>query len=183
MRKWGFFKWTRDNQKRFADEVAEELDNKASKETVDNLVAGAVSKNGDTMTGPLIIKIPPNFKLSEYPIHLITQYKEDSLLHNWYIGASCLTGILYFAFNKRDLIGLSESMGIFPIKTSLALGHLKYPWANTFTKKLNNGADIEIPNKAGTMALVSDIEEILRKHGLIPAENTEQNEPQGVENA
>lgn len=181
LKKWRFFTWTRDNQKRFADEVAEELDNKASKEIVDNLVAGAVSKNGDTMTGPLIIKIPPNFKLSEYPIHLITQYKEDSLLHNWYIGASCLTGILYFAFNKRDLVGISESMGIFPLKESLTLGHQKYVWKNTYTKKINNGtpdADIEIPAKPGTMALVSDIEDILRKHGLIPNE-----ENKGEENA
>lgn len=177
MKRWNFFKWTRDNQKAFADEVAKELDNKASIDAVDNLVAGAVAKTGDTMTGQLIIKIPPNFKSSEYPIHLITQYKEDSLIHNWYIGASCLTGILYFAFNKRDLVGLSDNMGIFPLKTNLALGHLKYPWENTFTKKINNGADIEIPAKAGTMALVSDIEDILRKHGLIPAEATEQEEP------
>lgn len=181
MRKWGFFKWTRDNQKRFADEVAEELDSKASKDIVDNLVAGSVSKTGDTMTGPLIINMPPQQKNDEYPIRFTTQFKETSIVNNWHLGASSITGIFYFKHNGTVLVGLSESMGIFPRKESLALGHQKYVWKNTYTKKINNGtpdADIEIPAKAGTMALVSDIEDILRKHGLIPNE-----ENKGEENA
>jgi len=178
---WRFFKWTRDNQKAFADAVAAELESKASKEIVDKLSAEVMRKSGDIMLDYFTIKIPPKYSTSEYPIRFTTQYREDSLLHTWYIGASCLTGILYFAYNKSDLVGLSQSMGIFPLKTSLSLGHSKYPWKNTFTKKINNGADIEIPNKAGTMALVSDIEDILRKHGLIPTETT--NNPQDEKQA
>lgn len=183
MRKWGFFKWTRDNQKRFADEVAAELDNKASKDTVDNLVAGSVSKAGATMTDTLVINMPARQKNVDYPIKFTTRFNEESHANNWGIGASTITGILYFTHNNTKLVAISETLGLFPDKKGLALGHLKWPWKNTYTQKINNGEDIEIPAKAGTMALVSDIEDILRQHGLIPPETTEQTEQQGVENA
>lgn len=40
-------------------------------------------------------------------------------------------------------------------------------WTRMFAANLNNGADIAIPTKAGTLALLSDVEDILKKHGLI----------------
>ena len=43
-----------------------------------------------------------------------------------------------------------------------------------YAKKINNGGDIAIPEKAGTMALLSDIEDILKKYGLIPDNTTKE---------
>ena len=163
MRKWNFFKWTRDNQKRFADEVAEELDNK-------------MPLNGGTITGVLDIKLPPNKNGTEYPIQFTTQYSETSTLLTWHIGASALTPIFYLKYGSQNLIGVGQSLGLFSHVDTFTLGYKDRPWAKTFTKVLNNGADIEIPTKGGTLALVSDIEDILRKHGLIPPETTDQEE-------
>lgn len=41
---------------------------------------------------------------------------------------------------------------------SLTLGNSLNPWTTVYTYKLNNGADIAVPNKAGTMALLSDVD-------------------------
>ena len=185
MRKWNFFKWTRDNQKRFADEVAAELDNKASRETVDNLLAGSVSKTGDTMTGVLTIRLPPGSGRTIYPITLQGQFSDTGSVRTWRIGLTTFGTELYFRCDSTDIIGISNTLGIFPAKrnSGISLGFDGRPWKITYTTMLNNGADIEIPTKGGTMALVSDIEDILRQHGLIPPETTGQTEQQGVQNA
>ena len=172
MRKWNFFKWTRDNQKRFADEVAEELDSK-------------MPANGGTITGPLIIDLPANSTSPEYPLIFKAKYNETSGQYTWKIGLSSVSPGLAIAYGNRQIIDIGASTGICPLDTNLTLGISKVPWGNVFTKKLNNGAEnsgnIEIPSKGGTLALVSDIEDILRKHGLIPTEQTEQTK--GEENA
>ena len=50
------------------------------------------------------------------------------------------------------------SMGsIRPYSQSYTLGDEKRKWGSAYTAKINNGSDIEVPNKAGTMALVEDI--------------------------
>ena len=164
MRKWNFFKWTRDNQKRFADEVAEELDNR-------------MPLNGGTITGVLDIKIPPQQNSNEYPIQFSTQYNETASLLTWRIGASALTPIFYIRYGNTNLLGLGTGLGLFSENKSLTLGYKDRPWAKTFTKIISNGdEEIIVPSKAGTFALVSDIEDILRKHGLIPPETTDQEE-------
>ncbi len=175
MRKWNFFKWSRDNQKRFANEVAAELDNK-------------ISANGGTITGPLIIELPPTSTSPEYPLIFKAKYTETSPQYTWKIGLSSVSPGLVIAYGTHKIIDIGASTGITPLDTNLTLGIAKVPWGNVFTKKINNGAansgNIEIPAKDGTMALVSDIEDVLRRHGLIPPETTEQNEqPKGVENA
>lgn len=179
MRKWGFFKWTRDNQKRFADEVAAELDNKASKDTVDNLVAGSVSKTGDTMTGVLTIRLPPGSGGTVFPIQIQGQFNETGSIRSWGIGLTTFGMELYFRHMTTHVVGITSSGAIFPtasVKNGSSLGTRINAWKRTYTTMLNNGEDIEIPAKAGTMALVSDIEDILRQHGLIPPETTEQEE-------
>lgn len=62
------------------------------------------------------------------------------------------------------------NMGGYRCNAELILGGALYPagtqmlgksvakWYRTYTNRLNNGSDIEIPNKAGTLALVEDID-------------------------
>lgn len=172
MRKWNFFKWTRDNQKTFADEVAAELDNK-------------MPLNGGVITGPIVIDLPPNMNGLEYPITFKTKYKETSSGYTWRIGISSIGTTAYIQYGTGTLlVGISPSLGLFPANSSnksFTLGYYNSHWPNVYADKLNNGEDIEIPTKGGTLALVSDIEDILRKHGLIPTEQTEQTK--GEENA
>ena len=170
MRKWNFFKWTRDNQKRFADEVAEELDSK-------------MPANGGTITGPITIDLPANKQGTEYPLVFKAKYLETDTGYTWKIGICAIGPLAYIANNSTHLVGISPSLGLFPANSNnkaFTLGYYNSHWPNVYADKLNNGEDIEIPTKGGTMALVSDIEDILRKHGLIPPETTEPTEqPKG----
>lgn len=180
-KKWRFFTWTRDNHKAFADAVAEELDTKASKETVDELVAGTVSNSGDTMTGGLTLRFPTAPISPIFPIIFKGKFSDGpySTEYTWGLGLSTVSTVFYIRYDNQDILAITPVTGIIPQRKGLALGANYGMWENTFTKKLNNGADIEIPNKAGTMALVSDIEEILRKHKLIPDEpETQTEQPQ-----
>ena len=74
---------------------------------------------------------------------------------------------MYIRYRTDNVIGISPITGIFPLKDITTLGSEHCIWSKTFTKKLNNGADIDVPQKAGTMALLSDIEDTLRKYNLI----------------
>lgn len=78
--------------------------------------------------------------------------------------------MIYLEYAGRSLVSISPSLGIVPIsrEPSFSLGYSSSPWPNVYTKKLNNGADLELPTKAGTVALLSDIEDILKKYNLIP---------------
>ena len=175
-KKWRFFTWTRDNHKAFADAVAEELDTKASKETVDQLVAGTVSKSGDTISGHLALQMSSGSDNTVFPLTIKGNFKDSKTTYSWSIGLATIGEIFYIKCKSSRLIGLAPGLGLFTEHGAATLGCSIWPWPKTFTKKLNNGADIEIPNKAGTMALVSDIEEILRKHKLIPDEPETQTE-------
>lgn len=178
MRKWNFFKWTRDNQKAFADEVAAELDNKATREDIGE----KVSKTGDSMTGPLVIQLPPTTDVMAKCLTLKGQYREDGPVYSWDIGPCTIGPIFYINYKYSHLVGIAESLGLFSEKDDFTLGYKQRPWAKTFTKIISNGdEEIAVPSKGGTLALVSDIEDILRKHGLIPTEQTEQTK--GEENA
>ena len=84
-------------------------------------------------------------------------------------------------YNNTKLFGVCYNLGLFPAIPSsnkqFTLGYYGARWPNVYANKLNNGGDIEIPEKAGTMALLSDIEDILRKYNLIPP----QSEPEATE--
>lgn len=170
LKKWRFFTWTRDNHKAFADAVSEELDTKASLEALKD----KVSKSGDTMNGELTIKFPTQPVDPIFPLVLKGRFKSTE--YTWKIGISTVSTVFYIRYADINVLAITPVTGIIPQRKGLALGADYGRWENTFTKKINNGSDIEIPNKAGTMALVSDIEDILRKHKLIPEEPENQTE-------
>ncbi len=156
-----FFRWTRDKHNAFAKLVMKLLDNK-------------VPKTGGTMTAQLEVDLPPATKdLSRPAFSCKARYNATSTGYVWHIAPCSIGPILYFKSGTKNIIGISNSLGIFPASSSLniSLGYWDCPWSNVYAKKLNNGNDIEIPTKGGTLALVSDIEDILRKHNLIPQTN------------
>lgn len=182
MKKWTFFSWNRDNHKAFANAVVSELEQKAPMEALDE----KVSKTGDTISGVLSVGLPVGSGGTTYPLVIKGKYNNASYAteYVWRIGISTVAPLLYIRYGNQDIIGLGVPTALFPKIANLTLGAEYGRWANTYTKKINNGGDIEIPEKAGTMALVSDIEDILRKHGLIPAEETtEPTETEGEANA
>lgn len=180
-KKWRFFTWTRDNHAAFAEAVAAELDDKPSKKAVDMLIAEALSQSGGTITKPVIIDLPPTRTSPEYPITFKVKYKETSGGYIWRIGISSVGTTAYIQYGTNtNLIGISPVLGLFPANSNyknFTLGYYNSHWPNVYADKLNNGEDIEIPNKAGTLALVSDIEDILRKYGLIPNETQPTEQP------
>lgn len=170
-----FLAWNRENQAAFAGEISKELEKKASVESLENLseittvaLTDKISKSGGAMTGSLEIKFPPSTPIgSIFPIIFKGKFTETNTEYIWKLGISTVGTQFYFRYNTQDIISIVASIGIVPLNKTLTLGYNNIQWANTFTKKINNGADIEIPAKAGTLALVSDIEDILRQHGLI----------------
>lgn len=125
--------------------------------------ADKVSKTGDTITGLLSI-IGNNTNTARF-----------SITNELAVGSRAWSFVPHFEGTQLDLkVGSTNIITVLgnvtfaPASnntTSLGLSSLK--WTNVFAAKLNNGADIEIPTKAGKLALLSDIEDVLRQHGLI----------------
>jgi hypothetical protein len=67
-----------------------------------------------------------------------------------------------YGFSNGPTIGFAPQ-----INNMFCLGNSICKWTGVYATRLNNGADIQIPSKAGTLALLSDIEDILRQHNLI----------------
>ena len=164
-----FFRWTRDKQNNFSKILKDELDKK-------------MSKSGGTMTGPLDIDFQtPNLK-SENILSFRVKYGETGTKYSWSWSVVSYSPITYFMYDNTKLFGVCYNLGLFPAlpasNKQFTLGYFGSRWPNVYANKLNNGGDIEIPEKAGTMALLSDIEDVLRKYNLIPP----QDEPEAKEN-
>lgn len=152
-----FYRWTRDKQKAFEEQVKEANDSK-------------FPKTGGKITGPIEIDIPGRRVSPEIPIRFRVEYHETSK-YTWAFSISTVTSTFELVYGtSRSLLAVSPAMGLYPtdIDPRFSLGTEYRPWPNVYTKKLNNGADLELPTKAGTVALLSDIEDILKKYNLIP---------------
>lgn len=159
-----FYRWTRDKQKAFEEQVKQANDTK-------------FPKSGGTITGPIVIDIPARKVNPEVPITFKVQYSEAGSGYVWNIALSSVGDLFYIQYRNTNLLAMCSSLGLFsanPKNTSFTLGYYNAPWPNVYTKKLNNGADLELPTKAGTIALISDIEDILKKYGLIPDNTTKE---------
>jgi len=153
-----FYRWTRDKQKAFEEQVQRANDSK-------------LATAGGVLTGPIVFDLPPQQHFPETAITFKVKYKPTSTQYSWSIAISTLASQLYFQDRGRNILTISSGLGLFsanPQDQSFTLGYYNAPWPNVYTKKLNNGADLELPTKAGTIALLSDIEDILKKYNLIP---------------
>lgn len=153
-----FYRWTRDKQKAFEEQVKEANDSK-------------FPKSGGTINGPIIIE-PPAEKIGyQKVVEFKVKYSTESQqLYNWSFTVCSVSPLLYLTWFSNNLLAVCPTLGLFPATTDtrFTLGYYNSPWPNVYTKKLNNGADLELPTKAGTVALLSDIEDILKKYNLIP---------------
>lgn len=151
-----FYRWTRDKQKAFEEQVKQANDSK-------------FPKSGGTITGPIVIDIPGRRVSPEIPITFKVEYHETSR-YTWRIAISTVTTTFNLQIGTMDILSVSPVLGLYSTYYSdqMPLGNQYHPWSRVYTKKLNNGADLELPNKAGTVALLSDIEDILKKYNLIP---------------
>lgn len=80
----------------------------------------------------------------------------DWIIHNNQGDAGTLT----FEFGN-SVIGECYAFSIYSFearRSNITLGSSSTKWSKTFTKVINNGADIAVPETGGTMALLSDIE-------------------------
>ncbi len=163
-----FFRWTRDKQGAFSKTLKDELDKK-------------MPMSGGIMTGPLDIDFNTTRLTTEDILSFRVKYGETGTKYSWSWSVVSYSPISYFMYNNTKLFGVCYNLGLFPALPSsnkqFTLGYFGNRWPNVYTNKLNNGGDIEIPEKAGTMALLSDIEDVLRKYNLIPP----QSEPEATE--
>jgi hypothetical protein len=173
-----FFKWSRDNQANFAKAVAEELSTKAdknelaqfaTKSEIPQIDTGAfVAKTGDKMSGDLIIASENSNSVNLIIYRKSGQYNIGGFISD--NGQGLTFGTCRGADSLNPLYGMSNgpTIGFAPkVNNMFCLGNSICKWTGVYASRLNNGADIEIPNKVGTLALVSDIEEILKQHNLI----------------
>lgn len=158
-----FFRWTRDKQGAFSKNLKQELDKKLPIE-------------GGTLTGPIEI-CTYNEELKFQPMlnMRVKMDKPNQHDYTYSLGMLSYSPIIYMFYRGTPLFGICHNLGIFPSLggKNFTLGYWGARWPNVYTNKLNNGGDIEIPEKAGTMALLSDIEDVLRKYNLIPQQEPE----------
>ena len=158
-----FFRWTRDKQGAFSKNLKQELDKKLPIE-------------GGTLSGPIFFDRVTETLGDEDVIKLRIRYKENTFSCNWSMRFIPYSPISYICYDNSKLVGICHNLGIFPNNPNnrnFTLGYYGSKWPNVYTKRINNGGDIEIPEKAGTMALLSDIEDVLRKYNLIPQQEPE----------
>lgn len=117
-------------------------------QSVKDSIDGKVSKTGDTMTGQLSF-VDGTAGTQGFSI-VVDGDGIDA------------TMTIYFDYNQSfgyrfDGIAFYPTSG-----ANCTLGRPDYPWGTVYTKTINGGSvsDIIIPAKAGTMALLSDVEDL-----------------------
>ena len=117
---------------------------------------GGLPLSGGTLTGVLTLTAEKVAKYYQYGTALkILSATEDgkysaetTISVTPYTGSLSLNGV-----SVHGVVGITPNTGT----SNPNLGSSTYKWANVYTKKLNNGADIAIPTTGGTMALESNV--------------------------
>jgi hypothetical protein len=120
-----------------------------------NVLDGKVDKDGDTMTGALSI-----LRTSSSNTSLITIGNGTASSRRWNFLPS------YNATSMSVYPGSTETNGFRFASTAFVpasnnvryLGSASLKWKGVYTSTLNNGADLAVPNKAGTLATMADVE-------------------------
>lgn len=120
-------------------------------QSVQDSIDGKVSKSGDTMTGTL--NLVAETAIDAFTIGNYRMFLDGAQLDFYYNTTPV------FSYNPASGL-LARSLRRYAGTSSAALGANENQWANVYTEKLNNGADIAIPTTGGTMALTSDIPDI-----------------------
>jgi hypothetical protein len=112
-----------------------------------NALDGKVSKSGDTMTGALKMRDYLAFQKIQGGTAIYIEQTSNALVFK--------QGLIY---NNIQMSLGQESVSIHPYTNGGTLGKSYAKWETLYASKLNNGADLVIPNKAGTLATMGDVE-------------------------
>lgn len=126
---------------------------KGVEETIADLDDKYVKKTGDTMTGPLRFgtygSIGERLGGSDTGTGITISYYYGGGQATWYP--------LVDITNK----GISPV----PLNTKMALGNQAHPWKKLYVKEINNGYTLNVPQKAGTLATIEDVNDALANAG------------------
>lgn len=126
---------------------------KGVEETIADLDDKYVKKTGDTMTGPLRFgtygSIGERLGGSDTGTGITISYYYGGGQAPWYP--------LVDITNK----GISPV----PLNTKMALGNQAHPWKKLYVKEINNGYDLTVPAKSGTLATIEDVNDALANAG------------------
>jgi hypothetical protein len=112
-----------------------------------NALDGKVSKSGDTMTGALKMRDYLAFQKIQGGTAIYIEQTSNALVFK--------QGLIY---NNIQMSLGQESVSIHPYTNGGTLGKSYAKWETLYASKLNNGANLVIPNKAGTLATMGDVE-------------------------
>jgi len=125
---------------------------KGVEETIAGLDDKYVKKTGDTMTGPL--RFGTYGSIGERPGGSDTG---TGITISYYYGGQAPWYPLVDITNK----GISPV----PLNTKMALGNQAHPWKKLYIKEINNGYDLTVPAKSGTLATIEDVNDALANAG------------------
>lgn len=114
-----------------------------------------VKKSGDTMTGELNIE---NIASSNTP--LLTLTHSNTATYKWNIAPRYNSTTLSVYPGSTETNGFRfATTGFVPASNNARyLGSASLKWKGVYTGVLNNGADLVVPNKAGTLATMDDVD-------------------------
>lgn len=100
----------------------------------------------------------------------------DTMSHALRFESNVDYGAIFGYGRGIELCGIDTSGNTFPIvsattlsfsaqKSGLQLGNTTYPWVVTYTRTINNGYTLNVPQKAGTLATIEDVNDALANAG------------------
>ena len=120
-----------------------------------NALDGKVEKAGDTMTGALNIA-----NIASSNTALLTLTHSNTATYKWNIAPRYNSTTLSVYPGTTETNGFRfATTGFVPSSNNARyLGSASLKWKGVYTGALNNGADLVVPNKAGTLATMDDVE-------------------------
>lgn len=112
-------------------------------QSVQDSIDGKVSKSGDTMTGTLAFDVPATNPLIKLGVASSIGLGADNIAIRVSVGGKA------WSFYTNRLIPSEDN--------TMSLGNSSFRFTSVNTCRIRNGEDIVVPEKAGTMALLSDI--------------------------
>ena len=125
-----------------------------TKSETNDLLAGKVSKTGDTISGNLNIKGTTGTSLG-----FIRNTNETDYVRLYPTADANGGGLQVYTTNSGGTLNSYYVLGknSFYSDSTQTIGDSTHTWSKVFAEKLNNGADINIPTSAGTLARLEDL--------------------------
>lgn len=152
-------------------ETASEANQLATKEDF----SACLPLAGGTMTGQLIVDINTDEAVKVIELRQLASAYEPNTRSAWAFGFGSAGQLEVFSAPYFNITSTPSYTKAFMITDAgyILPGLVKHfgsnnaIWEDVFVKKINNGADITVPSKGGTLALVEDIEESVTTKELI----------------